>query len=138
MAYIEKRSHKNGKFSYRARVRQAGAPDLSQSFATRSEAIKWSQRMEAEVRAGRYFGREEDREKTFAEFIDRYIEKELPKNPNGYKKQKMMLNWWKSHLGRYLQWNKRGSQDSEKVRNSNVFTGKVFYVIFMHLKKKLE
>lgn len=102
MAYIEKRPQKNGKFSYRARVRQAGAPDVSQSFATRSEAIKWSQRMEAEVRAGRYFGREEDREKTFAEFIDRYIEKELPKNPNGYKKQKMMLNWWKSQLGRYF------------------------------------
>lgn len=46
--------------------------------------------MEAEVRAGRYFGREEDKEKTFAEFLDRYIEKELPKTPNGYKKQKMM------------------------------------------------
>lgn len=102
MAYIEKRKQKNGKVSYRARVRQAGSPDISQSFATRSEAIKWSQRMEAEVRAGRYFGREEDKEKTFAEFIDRYIEKELPKNPNGYKKQKMMLTWWKSQLGRYF------------------------------------
>jgi hypothetical protein len=69
MTYIEKRKHKNGKISYRARVRQAGSPDVSQSFAKRIEAVKWSQRMEAEIRPGRYFGREEDHQKTFAEFI---------------------------------------------------------------------
>lgn len=102
MAYIEKRKQKNGKVSYRARVRQAGSPDVSQSFATRTEAVRWSQRMEAEIRAGRYFGREEDKEKTFAQFIDRYIEKELTKNPKAYKKQKMMLTWWKSQLGRFF------------------------------------
>jgi integrase len=102
MAYIEKRKHPNGKLTYRARIRQAGAPDLSGTFATRGEAIKWAQRMEAEVRAGRYFGKEVDRERTFAEFIDRYIEKELPKNPKGYSKQKMLLTWWKSHLGKYF------------------------------------
>lgn len=101
MAYIEKRKHPNGKFTYRARVRQAGSPDLSATFKTRVEAVKWSQRMESEVRAGRYFGREEDRERTFAEFIDRYIEKELPKNQKMYAKQKVQLLWWKSHLGSY-------------------------------------
>lgn len=52
--------------------------------------------MESEIRAGRYFGKEECKEKTFAEFIDRYIEKELPKNPKGYAKQKMLLAWWKN------------------------------------------
>lgn len=102
MAYIEKRKHPNGKFTYRARVRQAGSPDVSASFKTRGEALKWSQRMESEIRAGRYFGREEDREKTFAEFIDRYIEKELPKNPIMYAKQKTQLLWWKSQLGSYF------------------------------------
>lgn len=102
MAYIEKRKHSNGKLTYRARVRQAGSPDVSATFKTRTEAVKWSQRMESEIRAGRYFGREEDREKTFAEFIDRYIEKELPKNQKAYVKQKMLLTWWKSQLGSYF------------------------------------
>ncbi len=102
MAYIEKRKLKNGKISYRARIRQDGAPEKSQSFATRGAATKWAQRMEAEIRAGRYFGREEDKEKTFTEFIDRFIEKELPKNPKTYIKQKMMLSWWKTQLGRYF------------------------------------
>jgi integrase len=101
MAYIEKRKSPNGKLTYRARVRQAGSPDISSTFPTRTQAVKWSQRMEAEVRAGRYFGREETQEKTFAEFIDRYIEKELPKNQKAYQKQKMLLTWWKSHLGKY-------------------------------------
>lgn len=101
MAYIEKRKSPNGKFTYRARVRQAGSPDISSTFPTRTQALKWSQRMESEIRGGRYFGREETQEKTFAEFIDRYIEKELPKNQNSYLKQKMLLTWWKSHLGKY-------------------------------------
>ena len=57
--------------------------------------------MEAEIAAGRYFGRQSGQEKTFAEFIDRYIERELPKNPKGYAKQKMLLTWWKSQLGPY-------------------------------------
>jgi integrase len=102
MAYVEKRIQSNGAVTYRARVRQKGAPSLSSSFHTKRQAVEWAQRMEAEVRAGRYFGLEEDREKTFAQFVDRYIEKELPKNPKGYAKQKLLLSWWKSHLGKYF------------------------------------
>lgn len=102
MAYIEKRKNSKGKVTYRARVREIGSPDISMTFKTEREATRWSQRMESEIRAGRYFGREEDRERTFAEFIDRYIEKELPKNPIMFAKQKPQLLWWKSQLGKYL------------------------------------
>jgi len=102
MAYIEKRVHSSGIITYRARVRQSGAPEKTSSFRTRKEATVWAQKMEAEIRAGRYFGKEEDREKTFAEFVDRYIEKELPKNPKGYAKQKALLTWWKTHLGKFF------------------------------------
>ena len=102
MAYIEKRQHPNGNVTYRVRIRQKGAPPLSSSFRTRREAIEWSQRMEGEVRAGRYFGREPSKEKTFAQFIERYIEKELIKNPKSYKKQKLQLSWWNEHLGKYF------------------------------------
>jgi hypothetical protein len=102
MASIQKRKKANGKDSYRVRIRIEGAPLITDTFPTRKEAEAFARRMEAEIRAGRYFGKEADKEKTFFEFIDRYIEKELPKNPNGYKKQKMMLTWWKSQLGRYF------------------------------------
>ena len=32
-------------------------------------------KMDSEIRAGRYFGREDSKERTFSEFIDIYIEK---------------------------------------------------------------
>ncbi len=102
MASIQKRKKANGEYSYRVRIRVEGAPLVTETYPTRKEALAFARRMEAEIRAGRYFGREEDREKTFAEFIDRYIEKELPKNPKGYAKQKMLLTWWKAQLGCYF------------------------------------
>jgi integrase len=102
MASIQKRKKANGEYSYRVRIRVEGAPLVTDTFPTRTQALAFSRRMEAEIRAGRYFGKEENKEKTFSEFIDRYIEKELPKNPKGYEKQKMQLSWWKKHLGSYF------------------------------------
>lgn len=102
MAFIQKRIYSNGSVSYRARIRVAGMPDKSATFTTRTQAKKWAQKMESEIRGGRYFGLQEDTEKTFAEFVDRYIEKELPKNPKSYQKYKSQLLWWKQHLGKYF------------------------------------
>lgn len=102
MASIQKRKKANGEFSYRVRIRIEGAPLITETYPTRKEALTFARRMEAEIRAGRYFGKEEDKEKTFSQFIDRYIEKELPKNPKGFLKQKMLLSWWKSKLGAYF------------------------------------
>ena len=102
MASIQKRRKTNGEYSYRVRIRVEGAPLITETYPTRKEAFAFARRMEAEVRAGRYFGKEEDKEKTFSEFIDRYIDKELPKNLKGYPKQKMLLTWWKSQLGSYF------------------------------------
>jgi integrase len=101
MASIQKRKKANGEYSYRVRIRVEGAPLITDTFPTRKAAEAFARRMEAEVRDGRYFGREEDKGKTFAKFIDRYIEKELPKNPKSFSKQKMLLSWWKSNLGDY-------------------------------------
>lgn len=102
MAQIEKRKHSTGRVTWRARIRTKGWPDISESFPTKKEAVEWACRMEAEVRAGRYFGQERDLEKTFEQFIDRFIAQELPKNPKEYKKQKMLLSWWKAKLGKYF------------------------------------
>lgn len=102
MACIEKRKLRNGTFGYRVRIRQKGSPEMTQTFTTRTEATRWAQRMEADVRAGRYFGREEAKERTFAEFIEKYIEKELPKNPKEQKKNTQRLSWWKNRLGKFF------------------------------------
>ena len=81
MAYIQERDHPNGSKTYRVRVRIKGMPDKSATFSKKTQAKAWGQKMEAEIRNGRYFSRQEDKERTFAEFIDKYIEYELPKKP---------------------------------------------------------
>lgn len=102
MASIQKRKKADGSYSYRVRIRVEGAPFITETYRTRKEAEAFGRRMESEVRAGRYFGKEDDKEKTFAEFIDLFIEKELPKNPKSFAKQKALLTWWKSKLGSYF------------------------------------
>lgn len=102
MAYIQKRQHPSGEVTYRARIRLKGAPEMSESFPSRKKAKEWAARMEAEIKAGRYFGKEEHKERTFGEFIDRYIEMELPKNPKAFSKLKMQLTWWKKQLKDYF------------------------------------
>lgn len=102
MASIQKRKKANGEYSYRVRIRVEGAPFITDTYPTRKEAENFARRMEAEIRAGRYFGKEEDKEKTFSELIDRYIERELPKNPKSFIKQRTLLTWWKKHLGPYF------------------------------------
>lgn len=102
MAYIQKRQHPNGHITYRARIRINSMPDKSATFSTRTQAKIWAQKMEADIRQGRYFPKQEDKERTFGEFIDRYIEKELPKTPKSLAKQTSQLLWWKKHLGSYF------------------------------------
>lgn len=102
LAYIQQRAYPDGTTTYRIRVRIKGMPDKSATFSKKAQAKAWGQKMEAEVRNGRYFSRQEDKERTFAEFIDRYIENELPKKPKSFKKQKMQLLWWKKHFSPYF------------------------------------
>lgn len=101
MAYIEKRAHSSGKITYRARIRLNGAPSISESFPTRRAAKEWSDKMEAEVRQGRYFGRSETKERTFSELVDRYEKQELPSNPKSFSKYLIQLHWRKEHLKDY-------------------------------------
>lgn len=102
MAYIQKRVNAKGKVSFRARIRVQGHPDLSETFPTKRDANTWASRMEVDIRQGRYFPKDDSREKTFGQMIDRYIEKELPKKPKSFVKQSMQLNWWKKHLKDYF------------------------------------
>ena len=101
MAYIQKRSHASGKTTYRARIRLNGSPDLSESFPTRREAKEWSSKMEADIRQGRYFGKTESKEHTFAELVDRYLERALHSNAKSLSKYRLQLLWWKKHLKDY-------------------------------------
>jgi len=49
---IDKRTHKDGTVSYRARVRIKGHPVLIQSFASKTLAMKWKRDAESAIERG--------------------------------------------------------------------------------------
>lgn len=103
MAYIEERELADGRIVYRIRIRIAGCPDISEIYhGTYKQAKIWAQKKESEIRETRFFPKDLGKERTFADLVDRYISKELPKKPKSITKQTQQLLWWKKHLGKYF------------------------------------
>ena len=55
MGAIDERKTKEGKVTYRARVRLKGYPQQVVTFSRKTDAKKWIQDTEASIRDGRYF-----------------------------------------------------------------------------------
>jgi integrase len=102
MANIEKRTGSDGKNSYRACVRLKGFPRQSATFRRLSDARKWAQKVETNIRDGRYFPATAARKHTLAELIDRYKLDVMPaKKPGSVRSQNYQLDWWSDKLGAY-------------------------------------
>lgn len=99
---IEVRPAANGEESYRAKVRIKGFPVQSATFSRITDAVRWRQQTEADIRRGIYFQTTEGRKHTFSELVDRYISTVLPKKPKSEKKQAAQLLWWKEQIGERL------------------------------------
>jgi integrase len=100
MANIEKRTSKEGKISYRVKVRLKGYPTQQATFERLTDARKWAQQTEAAIREGRHFKTTEAKRRTLREMIDRYIRDIIPTKPTT-KNRIIHLNWWKNELGQY-------------------------------------
>ena len=101
MATIDRRQAKNGKISYRVRVRLKGCPVQTATFSRKTDARKWIQDVESSIREGRYFKTAEAKKHTFGEMIDRFKSNELPKLPKVKGFMGPQLDWWKDQLGAY-------------------------------------
>jgi integrase len=102
MKGIDKRTHKDGTVSYRARVRIKGHPVLIQSFASKTLAMKWKRDTESAVEQGKYAYDKPGSKNTLAELIDRYIERVLQLKPKNARNVRQHLLWWKQELGHCL------------------------------------
>jgi integrase len=103
MATIYEREYPSGEKSFRAQVRVKGYPTLSATFDRKTDARIWSQKIETEMRAGRYVDTVEAQRHTFGDMIDRYIEDTLPgKSAGTVRAQMHHLLWWKQRLGKYM------------------------------------
>ena len=101
MKGIDKRTHKDGTVSYRARVRIKGHPVLIQSFASKTLAMKWKRDTESSIERGIFTYERPGSRHTLSELIDRYIEKVLPTKPKNARNVRQHLLWWKQELGNY-------------------------------------
>ena len=101
MANIEKRTSKDGKTSYRVKVRLKGFSTQTATFKRKTDADKWVQQIESAIREGRHFKTTESKRRTLAEMIDRYIKDTLPTKPKNSKNTLLHLNWWKDELGAF-------------------------------------
>lgn len=99
MAAIEKRISKDGKTTYRVKVRLKGFPVQSATFHRLTDAKKWVQHTEAAIREGRYFKNTESKKHTLSDAIDRYFKIVLPQKPKSIKDQKSQLSWWRKVIG---------------------------------------
>ncbi len=103
MATIEKRAPKDGKLSYRVKVRLKGYPVQSATFERLTDAKKWAQHTEAAIREGRHFKTAEAKKHTFDDLVKRYCLEVLPNyNEHEQKDRKSKLKWWSKGIGHYL------------------------------------
>lgn len=100
MANIEKRTSKDGKTSYRVKIRLKGFPSQSATFERLTDAKKWVQLTESAIREGRHFKTTEAKRHTLAELIERYCRDVLPGKKSA-RDQERQLKWWKVELGSF-------------------------------------
>lgn len=100
MAYIEKRTSKDGETSYRVQVRLKGHPTATATFERLTDAKRWGTQTEAAIREGRYFPTTITKSKTLADAINRYQSEQLPELKD-YKERWRILQWWLKHYGDY-------------------------------------
>jgi len=100
MASIEKRMTKDGRTTYRAKVRLRGHAPQTATFHRLPDAKHWAAQTDADIRAGLYLPKREAQRRTLSELIDRYIERKLPEKGSATQKgQKTQLEWWRDQLG---------------------------------------
>jgi integrase len=102
MATIQERKSSNGKIRYRVQIRLRGEKPVSQDFERKTDAKNWAQKIESDIKDGKYFKTAEAKKHTVGEMIDRYIKTVLPYKPKSERKQKAQLLRWKELIGHNL------------------------------------
>ena len=81
---------------WQARVRRKGYPTETKTFATKTEALHWSQIIESDMNKGLYISRTGAERTTFIEILDRYMQEVTP-HKRGADEELIRLNAMKRH-----------------------------------------
>ena len=102
MASIRERIDATGKKSYHVQIRIKGFPPQTQSFDNKTIAKQWAQRVETELREGRYMPYAVAQRRTVQEMLESYRDRVLtPLKPKRIRDQGQQLQWWIDKIGRY-------------------------------------
>lgn len=99
MANIEKRTTKDGKTTFRVKVRIRGHRPVSATFSSLTKAKRWGLQTEAAIRERRYFRSAAAEKHTVADMIDRFQENEMDAYPKMKRIMTGHLKWWRQELG---------------------------------------
>jgi integrase len=100
VAQIQQRVGRNGRISWRVRVRLRGRPAQTETFAKKTDAVLWAKRMEEDVRSGRAVFGTEARRRTFQDLTSYYRAEVMPQyEPPEQMRREHKLRWWEGQLG---------------------------------------
>lgn len=102
MASIRERIDASGKKKYHVQIRLKGFPPQTETFDSKTFAKQWAQRVETELREGRYMPHAVAQKRTVREMLESYRERVLiPTKPKRVRDQGQQLQWWIDKIGRY-------------------------------------
>ncbi|MGB0592553.1 MAG: tyrosine-type recombinase/integrase [Myxococcota bacterium] len=89
------------KVKWKGIVRITGYPIMCKTFDRKTDAQRWAEATESDLRRGRHVDTTDMRRRTLGQLIERYVEAVLPRKPKSAKKQQSQLRWWSEHYGKY-------------------------------------
>jgi integrase len=103
MASIDPRKDKDGKISYRVRIRRQGLPALTKTFSRLSDARTWATNIESSINKGEHVDTRTAQKRTVSMLMDTVITDILPHLPRNKdrKKTARLREWWRDHYGTY-------------------------------------
>jgi integrase len=95
MPTIDRRVGKDGKVSYRVRLRVPNKPLMTKTFSRKTDAKEWAMRTESDLRDGKIKETKQGKKRRLSHLVDRYIADILPQKPHHRQvKSKRLLAWW--------------------------------------------
>ena len=83
MASIRERIDADGKKTHQAQVRVKGYPPQTRTFATRTDAKRWAQQTEVDIRSGLHIRQSQSTSRTVSDLLDEYQKTVLPAKKRG-------------------------------------------------------
>lgn len=100
MAFIQRRTLKDGSVRWKAVVRRKGFPMKTRTCRTRAQAAAWAKRIEVGILDGRAPPNRAEENRTLDDLIDEYVRGVQPKHHAlERRKRGTHLKWWSSRLG---------------------------------------